>query len=168
MSWLRLLAAGKSLVGLKDGVGRYRVRNRLPIFRRAEHPFRATTLPSRSAAEPAQASPVGAGVKPGGEKPERSALPARENPGAIRRVAALLFTSRNKVVFESRLCQPVQTELALDRVKVVRNDLSDEDVEIVRSRRAPKRAPEVVPGPAAREAGVKVEPAVERGAVLKC
>lgn len=48
MSWLRLLAAGKSLVGLSDGVSPYRVRNRdqLPKFEAASNPFRATVLPS--------------------------------------------------------------------------------------------------------------------------
>jgi hypothetical protein len=118
--------------------------------------------------ECAQGSPVEAGAKPTVEKLEPRSQQAPETPGAFRRVAALLFTSRKKSAFESRLSQPVQTELALDRVRVMRNDLSDEDVEIVRTRRGPKRVPEAVPGPVARERGLKVEPAVEQGAVLKC
>src|ERR1043166_2718282 len=47
MSLLRLLTAGKSLVGLKDGANRYSVARRggLPKFVSKTNPFRASTLP---------------------------------------------------------------------------------------------------------------------------
>ena len=71
-------------------------------------------------------------------------LPRREVQG---RAAALVVESRR---------EPVQGELSLDRVKVVRNDLSDADVEIIpasqTARPAVKPKPKAEPSaPAATE-----------------
>lgn len=167
MSWLRLLAAGKSLVGLEDGVGRYRVRNRLPVFRGSEHPFRATTLPGRNLTDPAQTGCAGPTEAAGAEV--NPVQPSAENSGRIRRVAALLFSGRSKPAYESRLGQPVQTELALERVRVVRNDLSDEDVEIVRARRTPKPSPQrALREPLSPEVGRNHDRKTEPQAVVNC
>ena len=161
MSLLRLLTAGKSLVGLKDGAHRYSVSRRelLPNFPSKKNPFRAATgvaprplsdaeltptppseVSSSSCdndpAAPASASAVD--VKPAQLIPR--SLPAtnsrtepiRTNPPIGWR--AFLPWVRPKIPkpaiprFEKTM---IQCELSLESVKVVRNDLSDSDLEIV-------------------------------------
>ena len=84
MSLVRLLAAGRSVMGLRKNVSPYRLTDQrlLPTF----------------------GSNKGSGPKPDGQ------------PGAC------LSPS------------PVQGELRLERVKVVRNDLSDSDIELINLR----------------------------------
>ncbi len=189
MSLLRLLTAGKCLVGLKNAESRYHLpaERALPKFGEKKNPFRATVFPEKPGAgagtqEPIQEGSKGAGGTGGnaaagernGEqlsteadpdrnnqktssvgfvkndggpmKEERKSLdlPARSN-SAVR--AFLLWTRAKKArTFGHSNGQPmVQAELSLDGVKVVRNDLSESDLEIVRAREAPagKRADEV-------------------------
>lgn len=156
MSLLRLLTTGKSLVGIGDSETRYRVtRQRLvPRFGPAENPFCAKA--KTSSAQPDKGTAAGEASPLGREKPTNSLcglVPAvlvgsqrRPLAGMLRsrgtalwhawagRLGALLFRSRGKaaavgVLRTTRL--PVQGELLLDRVKVVRNDLSDADLEVI-------------------------------------
>ena len=192
MSLLRLLTAGKSLVGLKNAESRYHLPSEraLPKFGKKKNPFRATVFPEKpgagtAAPEPIQVPSKGSdgtgGNAVGGEregeqlsreadpdgnnqktgsagsvqneggpmKEERNPLdlPARST-SAVR--AFLLWTRAKKASpFGRSNGQPmVQAELSLDGVKVVRNDLSESDLEIVRAREAPagKRADEVRSG----------------------
>ena len=164
MSLLRLLAAGKSLVGLKKSESRYQLpaNGCLPRFGSKKNPFRATVFPEKSESESGAAcrgseSPVHC-VEPGKavekEMPpaenaeeqksnqsaaactvrhDRSGEAPRPRPTGLK---ALLLWRR---VRKSKLSGPfnarsmVQAELSLDMVKVVRNDLSESDLEVVQT-----------------------------------
>ena len=168
MSLLRLLTAGKSLVGLKDTASRYNVASRgsLPQFSPKKNPFRASTRAEfnpgaqpeaqaeansveRTAEDPLTPAPTAVPVL----APPPAALPASVPPSkpadkarAHSLWAALLPWRRSKVEKPGipRFIKPmVQGELSLDTVKVVRNDLSDTDLEIV-----PARRPGAIPKPA--------------------
>lgn len=197
MSLVRLLSAGKSLVGGQDWASRYRAAGEgmLPKFGSAKNPFRTTAKPGlaetgvRPPAE-RQSAPYGqppatpcvgpvaeacpepgaaaarertkqeapaAHDRPNRERQETTAL--RRPPGSAAPTAAGQLAGSVKKLAESvmsRLGRPtrkapkgalpqlsaptVQGELSLDRVRVVRNDLSDSDLEIV-----PVKAPSNVP-----------------------
>lgn len=177
MSLLRLLAAGKSLVGLKKSQSRYQLPANvcLPRFGSKKNPFRATVFPEKSESESSAAgqeseSPV-CGVESGTavEKETPPAENAEEQKGS-RSVAActvrhdksseaprprptglkaLLLWRR---VRKSKLSGPfsarpmVQAELSLDMVKVVRNDLSESDLEVVQSAPAVSQKPDKAHG----------------------
>lgn len=208
MSLLRLLTTGRSLVGLKDNEGRYRVTNQrlLPKFGSKRNPFRATTpdkvdvesvkaeptaseptateptapqpatLPTEvvehAAAEPEVSEvavkpaegPVaapGASTTTAVRAPEVPARPSSvataKNPSAalwrwIQGLKAKLsgFGRRSgaRPTPPPSLRRPVQAELSLDRIKVVRNDLSDSDLEIVPAKAPSLRDQGRVLGPA--------------------
>ena len=171
MSLLRLLTTGKSLVGVNDTEGRYRLpRQRLlPQFGPARNPFsnRPNSDPvpvevgSSGDHGGADVSGDGRGIPILGGKPAEAVqgvVEDRRVPACARghrlaealrlRVAALFRRWRARL---SRLpgCssgkaakpaipqftkQAVQEELSLDKIKVMRNDLSDEDLEVVPAR----------------------------------
>ena len=193
MSLLRLLTAGKSLVGLKDQQSRYVARGGLPKFGSKKNPFRATvrpdaapsTVPAQNstsapqlavesqpqnchatgalngscacgaevvaeAAEVAAAAKEGAAdPSAGGEKTEIS------KPRSVRGVRGwnwgkAAFWNRRRPARQAppALGKPMfQGELSLDGVKVLRNDLSDTDLEVVRCKPA---VPAPVPAPPSR------------------
>jgi hypothetical protein len=140
MSLLRLLTSGKSLVGVRDTETRYRLTTQrlLPQFGSAKNPFS-----SGGTAEQAPAAAVYQPTEPC-EVANRASIrnPARE---LWRRSAALLGGWKAKLsglgarpprkAAKSAIPQfpkpAVQGELSLDRIRVVRNDFSDGDVEIV-------------------------------------
>jgi hypothetical protein len=169
MSLLRLLTAGKSLVGLKKSETRYHLPSEraLPKFGSKKNPFRATALPEQAGPvreqesqaqgnptvspneERAQEPPAGlAGAEerqsakgftgPGRNNNECAGGQAKPQERAERRasaVKAFLLWGRAKKVQRvgSASGRPmVQGELSLDSVKVVRNDLTESDLEIVR------------------------------------
>lgn len=135
MSLLQLLAAGKSLIGLKDPRGRFEVTEKrlLPKFEAAKNPFRATTLPHGKPEdrgpmplpelEQAQGSPA---VSRAGEPVNPPVAPARarslwERAGEKCRGTWPFNAGKKQEV------SAVQPELSLDLVRVVRNDLTDSD-----------------------------------------
>ena len=172
MSLLRLLTAGKSLVGLNDYRSRYVSREgALPKFGSKKNPFRATTRPDFG--PPADAKrPISEGCIASTPTNDES-LSGRETgadsiddcPAGVEGTAAntenhssetlkpaqkvgvasarmdtsfdwgkVLFWRRSKPVRQAvpRFGKPmVQGELSLEGVRVVRNDLSDTDLEIV-------------------------------------
>ena len=163
MSLGRLLAAGKSLMGGRNGGGRYREdkRVRLPKFISPKNPFGSAekVAPVQvSAPEIAMASVM----KPATVAQTRSAGRQVSEPGAAKKLAdkavraparvgaraARLLSewsgklnplpllakrpANAKAVRSTQL--PVQGELSLERVKVVRNDFSDSDFEVVPAR----------------------------------
>jgi hypothetical protein len=153
MSLLRLLAAGKSLVGIKDANGRYRVTEQrlLPKFASKRNPFRATTRPEE-AQSPRQAAAAETGVaeQQPAEEPTSPQAQAWVPPAPSRGPAsgngsrwAGQLVAKLKRLAPKRSSKPVkpailrftkplvQAELSLDSVKVVRNDLTDSDLEIV-------------------------------------
>jgi hypothetical protein len=181
MSLLRLLTAGRSLVGLKKTEVRYHLPGgkALPKFGSKKNPFRATVRPEK--AEPSQESSkqqqesstgangaadqkVCACASAAEKRPraaeardqkdsvngaEERAVRERKAPDSSlgttekRRssaVKAFLLWGRakkGKVRGSSATTPLVQAELSLDRVKVVRNDLSESDLEIVRASQLP-------------------------------
>ena len=184
MSLLRLLTAGKSLVGLRDAESRYRLTSQrlLPHFGPARNPFSsgAKDEPAQTEARSpgTQSESVTPAAKPGTLGPsgepaavlqkgaEHRAVPARFDARNLavalwRSLAALLRGWQGKLrgLFARSGGQaakraiprfaepPVQGELSLDRIKVVRNDLSDADLEVVSAK--PSAAP-AAPAPAPR------------------
>ncbi len=206
MSLLRLLAAGRSLIGMRENVSPYRMRtaNLLPKFGSSKNPFapapksepvnpeRASTpivvtsaaKPTPAKAEPAKMETVSlfdakpivspAPVKVMEAQPSPSqqvaSLPLTTAPIPSKPVAAAKVVPARKPVpwaewvkkvnplsylparesgakksVRSRGARPpVQAELSLEKVKVVRNDLSDTDLEIVPAKPA---APPGAAGP---------------------
>jgi hypothetical protein len=170
MSLLRLLTNGKTLVGLKKPEHRYHLpgETALPKFGGKKNPFRATVFPDKaetaetdgSAAvpkavaveatapiEPTPPCPQGAapGFIPSTLKAEAAAPVQAREPAVVRTspFKALLLWGRAKKANPALALagRPlVQGELSLDRVKVVRNDLSESDFEIVTSGRAQREA----------------------------
>jgi len=177
MSLMRLLSAGKSLVGVKDNGSRYRMGNpgMLPRFGSEKNPFaqgrkensesRGTRsqedvvgseknhLPTQLSTDAPKkelsvkpAAPEGQTEKPIDNDVPQSTLQKRVRSSqlgniALRatltawaRIKAALSrrqgTSRRRTITRTSK-QPVQAELSLDRIKVVRNDLSDTDFEVV-------------------------------------
>jgi hypothetical protein len=143
MSLMRLLSAGKSWVGMSDNAGRYQVTRQrlLPKFGRGANPFQpgAPAVESEPAPAPAAAAsePVKA-LKTTQVIPELAAQPVRPALAA----PAVSWWKRLAGVFRFRPGRPaaaavrlprkaVQAELTLESVKVVRNDLSDADLDVV-------------------------------------
>jgi len=175
MSLLRLLTAGKCLVGLQKTEVRYHLpgQEALPKFGSKKNPFRATALPeppepAREREIPAQVNPLiqddldgkhetprsiaaagdsRAAVVPaddGKKKPDgnecKPSEPAARPPSAVK---AFLLWGRAKKAKRTNIGgrSLVQGELSLEKVKVVRNDLSECDLEIVRRASQPTAQP---------------------------
>ena len=187
MSLLRLLTAGKSLIGGSQPVTRYRAAHQgmLPKFGGKKNPFRATARADGRTEIP-EPTPVhaaaAADLTPAEERqagrldtappiPAAPALPesagktsAPPSPRPVGRVGQSGVTwmqqcwadMKSLFVLKSwlprrrpsvkpvpqRFAKPwVQAEMSLDSIRVVRNDLSDSDIEVVPAR------PLVVAGP---------------------
>jgi hypothetical protein len=182
MSLLRLLATGKSLVGMPNTNSRYqmRARNVLPKFGSAKNPFAPpppnvespganvnaspAKLETASLFEPAAQKPVSrepakqAGIKESKTPPRPAAAPAPpakvEAKQATRPAPVIPSSKPGRLAGWVKKLNPlsllpprrgeggrgrparkhVQTELTLEKVRVVRNDLSDADFEIVPGR----------------------------------
>ncbi len=140
MSLVRLLTAGRSLVGISQPGNRYRLPTErlLPKFEARKNPFRRTAAsnPAPAAAAPVcPAKPVIAGET----KAKRSNWIAKVRACLARLsecVSALKFPVFRRREGPAGSVRPpadsmVQPELSLDSVKVLRNDLSDSDLEVV-------------------------------------
>jgi hypothetical protein len=135
MSLLRLLTAGKSLVGAKE-VARYREADpkSMPKFGGKPHPFRVNgdAAPAVGAEPPAETAPLVASASAGVPAEKASQGDARSGP-----LTRWLWWRRPKAAAVPRFHKPlVQAELSLDRVKPLRNDLSDCDLEVIPARSA--------------------------------
>ncbi len=135
MSLLRLLTAGKSLVGMEDPAPRYRVTRQrlLPKFGSRKNPFRGASQPGPVQPAPAPARARGwrrilLGID---ERAERLA----ESAGRWKVKLDSMLPTWGKKAARPAIARfaklPVQEELSLERIRVVRNDLSDADLEIV-------------------------------------
>ena len=155
MSFGRLLASGKSLVGLNGDASRYRVNKqaRLPKFISPKNPFAsgetpAAPVPEQPAKPKAVVAVAHADASEAGKEISRGAVSARAaewlgewgrklNPLARRSQAP----GPVKSAAPSGSPTALQGELSLDSVRVVRNDLSDTDFEVARSAAAKPVSP---------------------------
>jgi hypothetical protein len=143
----------------------------MPKFVSRKNPFRSEVRPRAMTAEtgcavvPATSTPVSAPAPQPSPAPAPSAAQPAAAPGRMRRGLTGLRERANR--FFAWLLHPrpmaakpaiprfeplpIQGELSLDRIKVVRNDLSDADLELVPC------AP-VAPAPAPAPSALKPEP----------
>ena len=145
MSLLRLLSAGKSWVGSNDSATRYQMGDprAMPRFGSAKNPFAKKQAEQPPTAAPERETPI---VTPPAERPKPAPVsrePRRPLLGPW--IKSCLGWMRRKQPKSQPLIpqlakRPVQGELSLERVKVVRNDLSDTDLEIVTAK-AGSRSP---------------------------
>ena len=165
MSLIKLLKTTSSLKAVLDQPHRYKVRTgALPVFGKPapsgavlEKQFEAVALPqvrsSEAVMEPKAVLPKSAVAvaEAKGQAPARSRWMLPENP----------FKSKPSRSTAARLA--VQGELSLDKVKPVRNDLSDSDLELVAAVKAPE--PTVAVVQAEPVSAVRLAP-VEKAKVL--
>src|ERR1041385_8632504 len=146
MSFTRLLAAGRSIMGIRNNPSPYRMnqQNLLPKFapiqkatvggkRQEEAPGIASSEPAvvQNASEPAVA--VGENPPPGCDSTvEPRPRKSKSNPMAVIASGLAQWTGRSRrASAPEKVGAQIQGELLLDRVKVVRNDLTDSDFELV-------------------------------------
>ena len=149
----KLLATGKSIIGGRGEIS-YRVSNHgyLPKFISPKNPF---APPAKTEPAPKEeATPAKKDAAPDRTKTQK--LPTFPAVVPRKKIWAGLFNPlalwrRLRPATPPRTERPLQAELSLDRVKVVHNDLTDADVEIVpiKSRTAPEvEAPVLTTAPA--------------------
>jgi len=129
----KLLAAGKSIIGGRREIS-YRICDRvyLPKFISPKNPFAPAVK-----AEPAprvKAAPMKRALASGGAKTQKlpvfsAARPRKRN--WISKLNPISIWRGSRFPAPPKAQCPLQAELSLDRVKVVHNDLTDADVEIV-------------------------------------
>ena len=168
MSLVRLLEIGRSLNAIKDTQSRYRMKrhNLLPKFSMASsanvfHPLTAN-MPSKSTElshRLRRSVTLGAGNGVASELQWKKILQAFLSPlermaeffpkalrslssWAGKKVGAFKFIAGKREPLASRISNPVkaefQPELSLDNVTVVRNDLSEADLQVVPVRKTEK------------------------------
>ncbi|MBU6408760.1 MAG: hypothetical protein KGR98_00090 [Verrucomicrobia bacterium] len=125
MKLAKLLAAGKSIVNGRAEIS-YRANKQiyLPKFESAKNPFTAPKSGAPGGADGREDEAVPAA-------PERPTAP----PDVLRRSSWMEkfnpLGSRSAAAEKSGTPEMTQAELSLDRVKVVQNDLTDAEVEVV-------------------------------------
>ena len=143
------MATGKSIIGGSREIS-YHMSDRyyLPKFISPKNPF---VPPARVEPVPVLApAPVKSRAAADGTKTQKlpvfaKALPRK--PGWMEKLNPIsIWRDARPPTTEKARC-PLQAELSLDRVKVVHNDLSDADVEIVpiKSRTLPEVAEPILP-----------------------
>jgi hypothetical protein len=163
MNFGKLLAVGKGFLGGRNSVA-YRENKRvyLPKFKPAKNPFEPKPAEKKAAAEAVPPKPVAPKVAPmvaatptvapATVKTEKIPVFAVQKP--LRATASWterlnpFRTPPQTAPLPNPLPNPVQTELSLNAVKVLHNDLSDADVEVVpvKSRTmAPVESPRLLP-----------------------
>ena len=164
MSLGKLLTTGKSLVGLTNANSRYHLqKGALPKFESAKNPFapkvsaelpeREPQLPKLTPAEVAAANLKKTQRMAAPAEPvtaaSRESEPAKVSPavdGWLKKVNPLVWFGNRKpdeqksAPRQAKPVVPVQGELSLDNIKVMRNDLSETDVEIVTAKSRPPKA----------------------------
>jgi hypothetical protein len=143
MSLVRLLTAGKSLVGIQDLKSRYQ-----PVDPRAMPKFGSEKKLNTDVARESEVKPSVTKSNAESSKTEvetTPAKPAREVRGSgwVGQWGSKLSSLVSQKPKSARGAiprlngVPVQGELSLDNIKVVRNDLSDADLEVVTRKAAP-------------------------------
>ena len=149
----KLLVAGKSIINGREEIS-YRANRRvyLPKFGLAQNPFKSPSGTEPAGPEAATiAAPIQKVVTPVAAKtqklPALAPKPARATTWASKLNPISIW--RGPAPAAQNTPDPVQSELSLDSVKVVHNDLSDADVEVVpiKSRTAGEATVPVLPPP---------------------
>jgi hypothetical protein len=139
MALMNLLTAGRSLSEARERPHRYKVRSgALPKFGNAGAPGAATKSAASFAASERSENAVESQPMNSNTVSVQK-LPGMPVLGEWARKINLFKPARPRA---ERLA--VQGELSLDRVKPVRNDLSDSDLELVKVTRRPEATPSVV------------------------
>ena len=153
MNFGKLLAVGKGFLGGRVVVA-YRADKRvyLPKFNSAKNPFVPKAAEKKSAVAPVPqktavtvVTPV---VTPVAAKTQKIPVFTAQQPLRAASWTERLNPFRTPAPVALPMVNPVQTELSLDAVKVLHNDLSDADVEVVpvKSRTvAPMESPRLLP-----------------------
>jgi hypothetical protein len=178
MSLVRLLTAGKSLVGIQDSKSRYRSVDPRALPKFGSEKKINTEVAGESEAKPSGAKSSGenskanveraadknvrvpfadknVGITEAAEKAPTRAARQDRGSGWVGQWGSKLssLVSQKPKPTRSAIPRfsgvPVQGELSLDNIKVVRNDLSDADLEVV-AKKAVKPEPEKVE-PSAQE-----------------
>jgi hypothetical protein len=148
----KLLGAGKSIIGGGKPVA-YRTDKRfyLPQFISPKNPFAnpvttATRADCPDTPEPVSAGPVKQRAVPTWAKTQKMVVPMpAATPAGSARAATWVSKFNPVSIFReataspNKIATPVQVELSLEKVKVVHNDLTDADVEIVPMKSRPGR-----------------------------
>jgi hypothetical protein len=153
MNLAKLLVAGKSIINGREEIS-YRANKHvyLPKFGPAQNPFQSPA--GAEAAEPgpeAVATPVRKVAAPVAAKTQKLPPwppgPTRATSWASKLNPMAIWRDTPATAEGAR--QPVQSELSLDGVKVIHNDLRDADVEVVpmKSRTAAEMAVPELPPP---------------------
>jgi hypothetical protein len=147
----KLLVAAKSIKNGCDEISyRFNKHVYLPKFGLAQNPFRSPEgmEPAKLEAETI-AAPIPKAVAPVAAKIQKTPMPGpvRAASWASKLNPISMWHGPTQVAQSIR--EPVQSELLLDSVKVVHNDLSDADVEVVpiKSRAASEPVVPVLPPP---------------------
>jgi hypothetical protein len=140
MSLGRLLSSGKTLIGAQGESHRFRVNQRvlLPKFNLTKNPFASGAQQERAEARPTAAVPTEAKVRATNAPAPPVALRKLNPTRALKWVGGLGAILDPRMWFPrqqsatsnaARVPTPVQRELSLESVQVLRNDLSDADGE---------------------------------------
>jgi hypothetical protein len=141
----KLLGAGKSIIsGEKPAAYREDKRFYLPQFVSPKNPF---VSPASAPELPKAPVPeiIGPAKKPAPPLVKTAKMPADMAPGATARATTWVSKLNPAALFgaapaaATKSMTPVQVELSLEKVKVVHNDLTDADVEVVPMKSRPAR-----------------------------
>ena len=147
----KLLGTGKSIIGGgKPAAYRTDKRFYLPQFVSPKNPFANPAAPATQAElpkPPPQDSPVVLVKKTTPSWAKTQKMPVSSVQGATARATTWVSKLNPAAIFRAapssagKIVTPVQAELSLEKVKVVHNDLTDADVEIVPMKSRPAREP---------------------------
>ncbi len=142
MNPLSLLTKGRTIRGLKERPGAYKLLEKsiLPNFSTAKGSV-PTISHSDLFKEEARENSQPASAEPQPTEPPKPREPAK--PGSWSRLSGWVrqrMPGSKEQPFQS---PAIQTELELDKVKVIRNDLSDDDLEVVAIEKKATRREEV-------------------------
>ena len=145
----KLLAAGKSIIGGSREIS-YRISDRsyLPKFISPKNPF---MTPARAEPVPGGvAAPIKNRMASDGTKTQKLPVFAKVCPRKqswVDKLNPISIWRDARPQTPEKVQRPLQSELSLDRVKVVHNDLRDADVQIVpiKSRTLPEVTEPILP-----------------------
>ncbi len=146
MKTIELLAVTQSVKESKDGLSPYKMSREhlLPRFEAAAQSAPVAAPETVAPAEPElPIAPAASGVSAAVVEPEK----AKRFAGPATTLRQALAKKNPFATSKPERRTPVQTELLLEQVKVVRNDLNDSDLELVAASIARKTEAPVAPVP---------------------